>query len=121
MKRVCVFGPIGMLGREVMECLEARGYEAIPIYRRMYELASHMTVRRILDSYSPDGVINCTGVLPTTQVSSAEMVVVNSLFPHVLNMAVGGQMPLVLVSTDCVFNGRSNFRYTVDCPTDATD
>lgn len=120
-KRVAVFGPMGMLGREMMECLTTRGYEAIPIYRRMYELASHMTVRRILDSYAPDAVVNCTGVLPNSQVSTAEMVVVNSLFPHVLNMAVGGQIPLVLVSTDCVFNGRSNFRYSVDSPTDATD
>jgi dTDP-4-dehydrorhamnose reductase len=103
--KVAVFGPSGMLGRQVVKQL---GEQAVPIYRRMADLTSKDSVARAIDGC--EAAINCAGVIPVRNTSVLDMIYVNAVFPHVLT-AVG--KPTVLVSTDCVFSGRNQYRYKV--------
>jgi dTDP-4-dehydrorhamnose reductase len=103
--KVAVFGPSGMLGREVVRQL---GDQAVPVYRRMADLLDKNSVSKVLDGC--DAVINCAGVIPEKSQDILEMIYVNSMFPHVL---ASTGIRCVLVSTDCVFSGRSQYRYQV--------
>lgn len=111
--RVAVFGPSGMLGRQVVKCL---GNDAQPIYRRMFELLNKETIMRAIDGC--DAVINCAGMIPIKNSSVVDMIQVNSMFPHLL---VSCGLPTILVSTDCVFSGRNQHKYTVSATPDPRD
>ena len=112
MSKIAVYGPSGMLGRNVVNLL---GDDAVPVYRR--DLFNLNGIRQSLEGC--DGVINCAGVIPVKNDTPITMIDVNSRFPHLLSEAcrqVGG-IHVVLVSTDCVFSGRSRSRYqTTDNP-----
>jgi len=103
--KIAVFGPSGMLGRQVVKQL---GEQAVPIYRRMADLTNLASVQRVVDGC--DAAINCAGVIPVKNTSVLDMIYVNAVFPHVL-VSVG--LPTVLVSTDCVFSGRNQYRYKI--------
>src|SRR5678809_447955 len=92
-----------MLGRQVVKQL---GEQAVPIYRRQADLANKDSVARAIEGC--DAAINCAGVIPVRNTSVLDMIYVNAVFPHVLT-SVG--LPTVLVSTDCVFSGRNQYRY----------
>jgi dTDP-4-dehydrorhamnose reductase len=114
--KVAVFGPSGMLGRCVVDQLQAHGHMPQPIYRRMVELLDKSSVERSIEAC--DAVINCAGQIPQRNQDIVGMVQVNSEFPHVL---VSCGVPTILVSTDCVFSGRANRKYTVDSLPDPRD
>jgi dTDP-4-dehydrorhamnose reductase len=79
------------------------------------------SVERALDRIAPDVVVNCIGVVKQLNVSSAEMIGTNSLFPHQLEQACGARgVRLIHVSTDCVFSGRQG-GYTEDDTPDPED
>ena len=74
-------------------------------------------------SISPDVVINAVGV--TKQVPAykdpAELITINSILPHKLaELGAKYGYRLILISTDCVFSGRSG-NYNEAHPADATD
>lgn len=114
--KVAVFGPSGMLGRQVVRVLADSGHVAQPVYRRMFELSNRDSVLRTTDGC--DAIINCAGLIPTKTTSIIDMIHVNSIFPHIL--ASVGQ-PTILVSTDCVFSGRNNHKYDVTAIKDPRD
>lgn len=112
--KVAVFGPSGMLGRQVVREL---GQDAEPIYRRMFELLDRDSVARAVEGC--DAAINCAGVIPARNDDIVEMIRVNAEFPHIL---VGTGLPKVLlVSTDCVFSGRATKRYLTTSLPDPRD
>lgn len=110
---VAVFGPSGMLGRQV--CKEL-GERAQPVYRRMVDLTNKESVIRNLDGC--EAVINCAGMIPMRDASIIEMIYVNAVFPHVL---ASTGIRTVLVSTDCVFSGRANVKYSTYSAKDSSD
>lgn len=114
--KVAVFGPSGMLGRQVVKQLQEHGYTAQPIYRRMFELLDRQSVLRAVDQ--SEAVINCAGVIPLKNEDIVSMIRANAEFPHVL---VSCGLPTILVSTDCVFSGRATKRYTVHSLPDPRD
>lgn len=116
--RVAVFGPSGMLGRQVVACLREAGYEPQPIYRRMFDVANRDSIARVLEDSKSEAVINCAGMIPIRSSQVVDMILVNSVFPHIL---VSCGLPTILVSTDCVFSGRSSSKYTVRNLPDPTD
>lgn len=116
MSVVSVFGPSGMLGRQVCKALKEHGHEVRPVYRRMFELLDRGSIERAVTGV--DVAINCAGVIPVRSTDTVEMIRVNSEFPHLL---VGTGVPTILVSTDCVFSGRSNRPYTVNSQPDPKD
>ena len=117
MSKIAVIGPSGMLGRQI--CSEL-GEEAYPVYPRMINLMNPNVLRQTLEGC--DSVINCVGVIPVRNTSVLDMIRINSEFPYVLCEATRdlGQYT-VLISTDCVFSGRSSFRYRVDNIPDPRD
>lgn len=106
--KVAVFGPSGMLGRQVMACLREAGHEPVPVYRQLVQLTDRRSVERNLSE--SQAVINCAGLIPVKSTNMVDMIHANSVFPHIL---VSCGLPTILVSTDCVFSGKSNRRYTV--------
>lgn len=112
--RVAVFGPSGMLGRWVVREL---GADAVPIYARMLDLLNINSLRQALPP-EINGIINCVGVIPSKTSIIPDMIQINSIFPHVL-CELG--IPTVLVSSDCVFSGRSRYRYTTNNTPDPRD
>lgn len=111
--KVAVFGPGGMLGRQVCEQL---GADAVPIYKRGRDLIDMRSLRESTDGC--DGIINCAGVIPVKNTNVEDMIYINTLLPHKLSEL---KIPLILVSTDCVFSGRSNSRYDVQSIPDPRD
>lgn len=101
--RIAVFGPGGMLGRQVCEQL---GDQCVPIYKRGRDLIDIRSLTQATEGC--DGIINCAGVIPIKNTSVEDMIYINTLLPHKLAEL---RKPLVLVSTDCVFSGRTHSRY----------
>lgn len=114
--KVSVFGPSGMLGRQVIKQLKEQGHEARPIYRQMFQLLSKPSIQQVLSD--SDVAINCAGVIPSKSTDIVDMIRVNAEFPHLL---VSCDLPVLLVSTDCVFSGKSNRAYTVRSQPDPID
>lgn len=108
--KVAVVGPSGMLGRCVVDLLKE---EAVPIYQRRI----NDIIREIRENEC-DGIINCAGVIPLKNNTAIDLIHANSLLPHVL---AGLGLRTVLVSTDCVFSGRTTTRYIVNSLPDARD
>lgn len=80
-------------------------------------------IDELLESFRPDVVINCVGVVK--QLSSANdplvSLPINSLFPHRLaRVCVSSGSRLIHISTDCVFTGSKGMYCESDIP-DARD
>ncbi|KKN29701.1 hypothetical protein LCGC14_0841480 [marine sediment metagenome] len=108
--KAIVFGAGGMLGHALVRRLrqdKERGVEVLPVYHRTADVAEWSEVMDLLRSHQDaDVVFNCAGVLNTSHDSIA-MVSTNALGPHVLAAVTDSYgIPLVLISTDCVFSGR---------------
>lgn len=114
--KVAVFGPSGMLGLQVVKQLKEHGHTPQPVYRRMVELVDRRSVGQALSG--AEAVINCAGVIPLKSQDIVAMIHANSVFPHIL---VSCGLPTILVSTDCVFSGRTTKRYTVHSLPDPRD
>jgi dTDP-4-dehydrorhamnose reductase len=104
-----------MLGKWVCRQL---GADAAPIYTRMIDLQNVGSIRAAINGC--DGVINCAGAIPGRGSKITDMIYLNSMFPHVL-VEAAQDLPVVLVSTDCVFSGRSYRRYCTDNIPDPKD
>lgn len=122
--RIGVFGPSGMLGKELRRVVPLMGYEYVPVSHVSYTL----TLEGVLTTVSRmrlDAVINCASILPSRKPDSENMVLmimVNALLPHLLvNACTTLGLPMVHVSTDRVFSGRGMKRYAIDSVVDARD
>lgn len=123
--RIGVLGPTGMLGRELQAVLPSLGHEFVALGHNDYTFTVG-SVHALLADRGVDGIINCANVLPSKLPSnnSVLMVMVNALLPHLVVQAratLGGDLPLVQVSTDRVFSGRGMMRYAIDSAVDARD
>lgn len=81
------------------------------------------SVRRAMEEFKPDAVINCIGVVKQLSDAHDPLVVIpiNALLPHMLASEcrrIGAR--LIHVSTDCVFSGRRGHYAESDIP-DAED
>lgn len=127
--RAAVFGAGGMLGVALILELERRGVESKPWPHAIVDITNAKDVDNTFVFSQPDVVFNAAGVLNTSHDGPA-MVRANALGPHVLAKAarVHG-VPVIHVSTDCVFSGDTGSRYlprsvesqrgyTTDHPTD---
>lgn len=101
-----------MLGEAV--ALEAvhRGHEIAPTEVRIQRLSQVEAAARQID---PQVIINCVGALPASS-TPIQMMRANALGPHVL-AALG--IPMVHMSTDCVYSGLDYPRKDRPDPQDA--
>lgn len=127
-KRVLVFGGSGMLGERVVKALWAKG-DAVgrPLHTacRIHEFGD---VEGIVHSFEPNVIINCAGAIsrPDTR-RNLDMIRANALGPQVIALVASqGKIPVIHISTDCVFSGVPDAkipgrRYTVEDLPDAQD
>lgn len=104
--KAVVFGAGGMLGIALLVELERRGIEAVPWPHAIVDVADPKDVDGALTTSGVDVVFNAAGILNTSH-DAIGMVRANALGPHVLAAATKvRRIPLVHISTDCVFSGR---------------
>ena len=121
-ENIVVIGAAGMLGCSLVGCLERQGTRHTPVTRRELDLARLDSIEPVLQGLGPSAVINASGFndvngaeLPERR---AEVFRINRDAPLALAGAchrIG--VPLVHVSTDYVFDGRSGRPYREDDPT----
>lgn len=140
--KVLVLGGSGMLGHKIFQTLspsfecwatfrtKGGNWRSYPRYFESSRLLTGVDALRfdsVIHAFSmarPDAVVNCIGVVKQKkEAKDAHLSLeVNALLPHRLAelcSACGAR--LVLVSTDCVFSGKSGGAYTEGDPTDAED
>lgn len=104
--RALVLGAEGMLGTAVRAALAAAGDTPLAAARRHVDIGGYADVDGMIVSTRPDIVINCAGVIPLRNLPSETMVRVNALGPYVVyKVCAQHGVPMVQVSTDCVFSG----------------
>jgi len=116
---VMVTGAQGMLGREVVRALSARGHEAVPLSHADLDITDPAAVREAVSRRAPDAVVNCAAF---TAVDAAESrweraLLVNGLGPRNLARACRESgAALLQVSTDYVFSGDKTSPYGIFDP-----
>lgn len=138
--RILIIGATGMLGHDCCEhFLKFNSYEVYATCRNYEDLAieSHENlqvyddvdilvferIKELILSIKPDLVINCAGAIKQKEIgiNPIQAIEINGLFPHKLTtLAEDLNFKLVLVSTDCVFNGKKGM-YTEDDASDCND
>ena len=106
-KRIFVFGADGMLGNYVVRHLLREGYQVWPLTRKDFDLKNLYEIQDFLTFCELDKeeiIINCAGIINQrhTESHKADYILVNSLFPHVLD-SLSAQV--IHITTDCVYNG----------------
>jgi dTDP-4-dehydrorhamnose reductase len=112
--RILVTGANGQLGRELAEILPERGHEVVALSRSELDIADPRAVERVMDTYSPDLLINAAAY---TNVDGCETegelaYRINALGPR--NLAQSCERwgcELLHVSTNYVFDGESKRPY----------
>lgn len=103
--RVLIFGCKSSLGQSI----SANSYKFKTV---VYYANPYTKLEEVFEKYQPEAIINCLG----TDKNPLDMLYYNATFPHIL--ANSTDVPIYHVSTDKVFNGHGNYRYT---PKDATN
>lgn len=125
---VLVFGPMGMLGHEVVKALREKGFGVTTAGRAGADLhfevgASDLSEVRMSEF---DFIVNCIGLIShNINESDAKSVavakLVNSEFPDQLaEFAEKKKIRVIQIATDCVFSGAKGGYLETD-PHDATD
>jgi dTDP-4-dehydrorhamnose reductase len=138
--RLLVLGAGGMLGHKLIQRLRhqfeiagsIRATEpdselatALPKVRLFGGVSAEdlSAVERVLDTYRPQAVVNCIGIIKQTAEAKDPVpsITINALFPHQLGrLCVARNARLIHFSTDCVFSGARGM-YTETDPPDAQD
>lgn len=98
-----------MLGQALIAEATAKGIEFVAPRHETADIAEPSQVARVLRTYPPTVVINAAGIIPekATDPTGAEMIRVNAIGPRVLaGECSRASVPLIHVSSDCVFDGR---------------
>ncbi|AOP35975.1 NAD(P)-dependent oxidoreductase [Leptospira tipperaryensis] len=84
-----------------------------------FDVTNQDDLTRIFYEIKPDVVINCIGIIKQQKIANYPLTVlpINSLLPHRLsNLCKLIDARLVLISTDCVFNGKQGMYLETDIP-----
>lgn len=126
-KKILIFGSGGMLGKALIKACGERFDE---VERRGYthdhvSITDPATVQHVLERERPDVVINAAGAIVAHGKDSAktvEMMQTNAVGPLILAAAARRlNIPMIHVSTDCVFGGMSAFPHAATDIPDPTD
>lgn len=114
-----------MLGNAVTRVLSGI-HDVIPLDRRTTPDADILNkdyLRRALDHFEPEAVINCVGIVKSEcdKHDARRVLMVNGAAPHMIaDLCLEHRCRLIHISTDCVFDGSRGLRTEADSP-DATD
>ncbi len=114
--KALVTGSGGMLAKDLIPCLQNRGYEVIAPPEDKLDITKLKAVRTAVDNYSPGLIINCAAYTNVDEAEKQEhqALIVNGL--GVQNLCISCQehdIPLVHFSTDYVFDGSKAGPYTI--------
>lgn len=117
MKKILVFGASGMAGHMITMYLENKSnkYEVYNVCFRtplnkkskICDVSDIKNVEKLINSFLPDIIINCVGVLnKTANLDVKNTIYVNSFFPKLLErLGAEKAIKIIHISTDCVFKG----------------
>ncbi len=109
-----------MLGREVVEELEKAGFEVEAPPRSVVDITSGEAVRVFFEAGKKAGlVVNCAAYTAVDKAESeiqAALAVNRDGPANLAGQCAGLDLPLIHISTDYVFNGRSEVPYREDDP-----
>lgn len=116
---ILVLGSEGMLGRYVIEYLRDKNIVTEGFSRKDFDAKKTSNLRDLLKGYTH--VINCIGIIRQRNISDSEMLIVNSIFPHVLATHCEYlNIKLIHISTDCVYDGKRG-KYSEEDPATETE
>ena len=116
---ILVVGASGLLGRALVKASLDSGQEAVGLTRSECDITDPASVAKALDHYRPRILVNTAAF---TNVDAAEgdrggAHAVNADGPEIIGAASADRsIPVIHVSTDCVFDGRRERAYTEDDP-----
>lgn len=114
--KVIVTGATGLLGQQVVKEYKKRGYKVFPLTRKDLDITNYEAVKTTIGAIKPDLVINCAAYTDVDKAESETEAAycVNGLGPRLLaNACRVNNAVLVQISTDYVFNGKSERPYLV--------
>lgn len=120
MARILVTGGNGMLARDLTPLLTGAGHRVSSPGHRDLDITRPDDLRRAFDALSPDMVMNCaayTAVDRAEEEPDAAFAVNRDGPAHLAEACAERDVPLLHISTDFVFDGRSRTPYTEDDPT----
>lgn len=120
MTRVAVLGSTGQLGTDLVRLLEQpRTYQVFPLRHSDIECTEPEMVRQVLESLSPDVVVNCAAFVRVDDCEDHpwEAFRVNALGARYIAEACAAlDAACVYISTDYVFDGDKQTPYLEDDP-----
>jgi dTDP-4-dehydrorhamnose reductase len=125
--RILVLGSEGMLGHVVSLYFKENGHEVAETSRSTenkyyFDVTKNInSLTDYVDSFKPDAVINCIGILNKVAEDNKPLaVLINSYLPHFADeICRNNGVKFIHISTDCVFEGTKG-EYTEDSFKDAT-
>lgn len=116
-KKILVLGSQGMAGHIIMAYLQSKGYHYYGVSRTIYQerdcedafdVSDYDALKTFISKRSFDIVINAVGVLIGDSVADYKRAIeLNGLLPQILHQwSLELSFKLVLISTDCVFDGK---------------
>ena len=120
MNRVLITGAGGQLGK-ALAAITPPQIQTVSAERAVLDITNRESVMRWCEEHSPAGIVNAAAYTAVDQAESEPKLAraANTLGPKNLALAAKEHgIPLIHVSTDFVFNGKSGDHYK---PTDSTD
>lgn len=117
-KKIIILGANGMAGHILTKGLSEKnsGYHIISVARNdsiikpsvMLDVTNFDNLKRLIESESPDVIINCIGILNETAENNPDQaILLNSYLPHYLEaLTKNTTVKIMHISTDCVFSGK---------------
>jgi dTDP-4-dehydrorhamnose reductase len=107
--KIILLGANGMLGSYLRSYLSNK-YELLPLTRNDIDLStSESDIISYLDKITNEGdiIINSAGVIKQRDYNVKDMIILNSVLPHILNkIKVLKKCEVIHITTDCVFSGK---------------
>jgi dTDP-4-dehydrorhamnose reductase len=113
--RILVTGAAGLLGTAVLREAAARGHETIGLARADLDVTDAKAVTVSVRRHGPDAVVHCAAYARVDRAESEPDVAMAVNRDGARNVAeAAGDTPMVYISTDYVFDGRSERPYRPD-------
>jgi len=120
MKRLLVTGAGGMTGSEVALQASPGGWKVRPMMREELDITDAAAVDAAVQEFHPHAVINCAAYTAVDRAESEPekaMAINSDGARNVARAAAAVEAPIIHISSDYVFDGKSRTPYQVDSPT----
>ncbi|GBF23064.1 dTDP-4-dehydrorhamnose reductase [Candidatus Gastranaerophilus sp. (ex Termes propinquus)] len=118
--RILVTGATGLLGQELCPLLEQEGWKFWATNSKIFDITNTKMVNEIIKKVSLDFIIHLAAY---TNIDQAEIYTKNAFdvnhigTKNMAEIAKKFDVPIIYLSTDCVFDGKKTTPYRVDDPT----